>query len=181
MIFKIFLPKNSAKKLAFLTKNKANLCKMLIITLVFKKNANFFAKNCQKIAENCDHNIDPWSHSRQWEADERQCSRALKKQGDRIGRFFAHWVIVYFGQCFENYRTCTILWASIWATISRTHLVTLPTNTQRREATYNGRLRIYRRRLYICTVKQKKKGKKCETRKKKKKCQQKEIRKSVGK
>jgi hypothetical protein len=25
--------------------------------LVFEKNANFFAS---KIAENCDHNIDPW-------------------------------------------------------------------------------------------------------------------------
>jgi hypothetical protein len=48
MIFKIFLPKNSAKKLAFLTQNKAKLCKILIITLVFVKNANFFAENCQK-------------------------------------------------------------------------------------------------------------------------------------
>jgi hypothetical protein len=48
MIFYIYSPKNSAKKLAFLTQNKAKLCKMLIITLVFEKNANFFAKNCQK-------------------------------------------------------------------------------------------------------------------------------------
>jgi hypothetical protein len=48
MIFKIFSPKNSEKKLAFLTQNKAKLCKMLIITLVFEKNANFFAENCQK-------------------------------------------------------------------------------------------------------------------------------------
>jgi hypothetical protein len=48
MIFIIFSPKNSAKKLAFLTQNKARLCKMLIITLVFEKNANFFAENCQK-------------------------------------------------------------------------------------------------------------------------------------
>jgi hypothetical protein len=28
--------------------------KIVIITLVFEKNANFFT-------ENCDHNIDPWS------------------------------------------------------------------------------------------------------------------------
>jgi hypothetical protein len=42
------LPKNSAKKLAFLTPNKAELCTILIITLVFEKSANFFAKNCQK-------------------------------------------------------------------------------------------------------------------------------------
>jgi hypothetical protein len=49
MIFKIFSPKNSAKKLAFLTQNKAKLCKNFIITLVFEKNANFFAENCQKL------------------------------------------------------------------------------------------------------------------------------------
>jgi hypothetical protein len=38
MILKIFLHKKSAKKLAFLTQNKAKLCKILIITLVFEKN-----------------------------------------------------------------------------------------------------------------------------------------------
>jgi hypothetical protein len=43
MIIKIFSPKNSAKKLALLTQNK-----IMIITLAFEKNANFFAKNCQK-------------------------------------------------------------------------------------------------------------------------------------
>jgi phosphoserine phosphatase len=48
MIFKIFLPKNFAKKLAFLTQNKAKLFKSLTITLVFEKNANFFAEICQK-------------------------------------------------------------------------------------------------------------------------------------
>jgi hypothetical protein len=48
MILKIFSPKNSAKKLAFWTQNKAKLCKILIITLVFEKNANFFAENRQK-------------------------------------------------------------------------------------------------------------------------------------
>jgi hypothetical protein len=42
-IFKIFSPKNSAKKLALLTQNKGKLCKLLIITLVFEKNANLFA------------------------------------------------------------------------------------------------------------------------------------------
>jgi hypothetical protein len=46
--FKNILPKNSAKKLAFFTQNKAKLCKILIITLVFEKNANFFAENCRK-------------------------------------------------------------------------------------------------------------------------------------
>jgi hypothetical protein len=48
MILKIFSPKNSAKKLAFLTQHKAKLCKNWIITLVFEKNANFFAEKCQK-------------------------------------------------------------------------------------------------------------------------------------
>jgi hypothetical protein len=48
MIFKIFLPKNFAKKLAFLTQNKAKFWKKFTITLVFKKNANFFAENWGK-------------------------------------------------------------------------------------------------------------------------------------
>jgi hypothetical protein len=34
--------------MAFLTQNKAKLCKILIITLVFEKNANFFAEDWQK-------------------------------------------------------------------------------------------------------------------------------------
>jgi hypothetical protein len=48
MIFKIFSPKKSTKKLAFLTENKAKLFNKLIITLVFEKNANFFAEKYQK-------------------------------------------------------------------------------------------------------------------------------------
>jgi hypothetical protein len=44
MILKIFSPKKIAKKLAVLTQNKAKLCKILIITLVFEKNANFLPK-----------------------------------------------------------------------------------------------------------------------------------------
>jgi hypothetical protein len=34
--------------MAFLTQNKAKLCKIWIITLIFEKNANFFAENCRK-------------------------------------------------------------------------------------------------------------------------------------
>jgi hypothetical protein len=34
--------------MAFLTRNKAKIRKILIITLVFEKNANFFAENWQK-------------------------------------------------------------------------------------------------------------------------------------
>jgi hypothetical protein len=48
MILKIFSPKNSAKMLAFLTQNKSKLYKILIITLVYEKNAKFFAENCRK-------------------------------------------------------------------------------------------------------------------------------------
>jgi hypothetical protein len=55
MIFKIFSPKNLAKKLAQLL---LVFEKNVIITLVFEKNANFCRK-LAKIAENCDHNIDP--------------------------------------------------------------------------------------------------------------------------
>jgi hypothetical protein len=47
IILNIFAEKFS-KKLAFLTQNKAKLCKNVIITLVFEKNANFFAENWQK-------------------------------------------------------------------------------------------------------------------------------------
>jgi predicted dinucleotide-binding enzyme len=44
----ILSKKFSEKIGVFLTQNKAKICKILIITLVFDKNANFFAENCQK-------------------------------------------------------------------------------------------------------------------------------------
>jgi hypothetical protein len=44
MILEIFSQKQIAKKMAFLTQNKAKLCKFLIITLDFEKNANFSLK-----------------------------------------------------------------------------------------------------------------------------------------
>jgi hypothetical protein len=46
--FKNSFAKKFSKKLAFLTQNKGKLCKILIITLVFEKNVNFFAENCRK-------------------------------------------------------------------------------------------------------------------------------------
>jgi hypothetical protein len=52
MIIKIFSLKIFAKKFAFFAQNKAKLCKNWIITLVFEKNANFFAeigKNRRKL------------------------------------------------------------------------------------------------------------------------------------
>jgi hypothetical protein len=49
MIFKVFSLKNLAKKLAFLLKLLLVFAKIVIITLVFEKNANFFAKNRRKL------------------------------------------------------------------------------------------------------------------------------------
>jgi hypothetical protein len=48
VILKIFSAKNFARKLAFFTQNKAKLRKNNIIILVFVKNTNYFAENCQK-------------------------------------------------------------------------------------------------------------------------------------
>jgi hypothetical protein len=57
--YKYFRRKIQRKNWRFLIQNKAKLCKILIITLVFEKNANFFVRRkLSKIAENCDHNID---------------------------------------------------------------------------------------------------------------------------
>jgi hypothetical protein len=53
--------------------------KKLIITLVFEENANFFAVKLSKIAENCDHNIDP-----------------------RLDDFSANSAIFFFGKHYEN-------------------------------------------------------------------------------
>jgi hypothetical protein len=47
MILEIFLQKELAKKMAFLIQNKAKLCIMLCITLVFEKKHNF-SENWQK-------------------------------------------------------------------------------------------------------------------------------------
>jgi hypothetical protein len=51
MILKIFPPKNLAKNWRFLLKTKLTFEKYFIITLVFKKNANFFAENWEKSQE----------------------------------------------------------------------------------------------------------------------------------
>jgi hypothetical protein len=45
-------------KSAFFTQKKAKLWKNLILTLVFEETAIFYRR---QIAENCDHNTDPWS------------------------------------------------------------------------------------------------------------------------
>jgi hypothetical protein len=47
------------KNANFFAENCQKSQKIVIITLVFEKNANFFRRKLSKIAENCDHNIDP--------------------------------------------------------------------------------------------------------------------------
>jgi sulfopyruvate decarboxylase TPP-binding subunit len=49
MIFKIFSPKQSAKKLAFLTKNKTKLFKNLVILLVSENFSPKIAGNRRKL------------------------------------------------------------------------------------------------------------------------------------
>jgi hypothetical protein len=46
--FKSIFGEKKCEKMVFLTQNRAKLCKIMIITLVFEKNANFFAENCLK-------------------------------------------------------------------------------------------------------------------------------------
>jgi hypothetical protein len=53
--------------LAFLTQNKAKLSKILIITLVFEKIANVFAKNCQNSQKIVIITSTPGSYDRQSE------------------------------------------------------------------------------------------------------------------
>jgi hypothetical protein len=104
-ILKIFSPKKNCKKLAFLTQNKSKLCKILIITLVFEKNANFFRRKLAKIAENCDDNIDP---------------RFFWKEKE-----VAHFLASFFTVKVMYLLRPLIGWATLWANFSQYHLVTL--------------------------------------------------------
>jgi hypothetical protein len=59
MILKIFLPKKIGGKNCVFGSKQSQILKKMILTLVFEKNANFFRRKLSKIAENCEHNIDP--------------------------------------------------------------------------------------------------------------------------
>jgi hypothetical protein len=59
--FKIFSPKNLAKKLAFFVQTTASFCKNCGHDIGFWEKRQFFRRKLSKIAENCDHNIDPRS------------------------------------------------------------------------------------------------------------------------
>jgi hypothetical protein len=61
--FKNIFAEKFSKKLAFLTQNKATFWNKLFICNI----GIFFRRKLGKIAENCDHNIDSWSHWRQSE------------------------------------------------------------------------------------------------------------------
>jgi hypothetical protein len=80
------------KKLAFLTQNKAKLCKNLIITLFLRKNANFFRRKSPKIV----------------------IITMTTEQGDQICRILSLWAIVYFGQIIENYFWQVVLVATFY-------------------------------------------------------------------
>jgi hypothetical protein len=59
MILEIFSPKNLEKKLAFLTESKIMQKFVHHIGTYLRKTPIFFTENWEKIAENCDHYIDP--------------------------------------------------------------------------------------------------------------------------
>jgi hypothetical protein len=59
-IFKIFLPKNLAKKLAFFAQTTASFWKQIDNNIGFWEKRQFFRRKLAKIAENCDHDVDPW-------------------------------------------------------------------------------------------------------------------------
>jgi hypothetical protein len=68
--------------LAFFTQNKAKLCNILIITLVFEKNANFLPK----IVEYCDHNIDPRTKSYDLELQRQRCKKLQRQRCKKLQR-----------------------------------------------------------------------------------------------
>jgi hypothetical protein len=88
--FKYFRWKIRRKNLAFLTQSKSKIYKILTITLVFEKNANFFRRKLTKIAENCDHNVDPWLFDDTWLwFDSKQSgSLTLRDVISRVARWF---------------------------------------------------------------------------------------------
>jgi hypothetical protein len=64
--FKYFFRKNQRKKWRFCLKTKPNFEKV-DHNIGFGEKRRFFRRKLAKIAENCDHNIDPWSLSDSYE------------------------------------------------------------------------------------------------------------------
>jgi hypothetical protein len=71
-----------------------------------RKTPIFFAENFAKIAENCDHNIDPRSAKLGWvytfvtknsevvETTSKDSISGWQVEGDQIGRIFTYWASV---------------------------------------------------------------------------------------
>jgi hypothetical protein len=57
----IFFRQKISEKICVSDSKKAKLCKILIVTLIFEKNANFFAENCQKSQKIVIITSTPWS------------------------------------------------------------------------------------------------------------------------
>jgi hypothetical protein len=97
----------------FLTQNKGKLCKILIITLVFEKNANFFTENWQKSQKIVIITSTPdWTNFRRFEWLDNY------RSGTKFGATFFH------GTSYVTIFTKKV-WASFRATFSQSHLVTL--------------------------------------------------------
>jgi hypothetical protein len=62
MILKLLSPK-TWRKMAFLPKQLPGFAKTCSLHSFLRKNADFSRRKLAKIAENCDHNIDPWTQS----------------------------------------------------------------------------------------------------------------------
>jgi hypothetical protein len=51
-------------------------------------------------------------------------TEAIQKQGDQIGRIFAQWAIVYFGQFLSNFRYSPIFMGSVFQSIDYVLILT---------------------------------------------------------
>jgi hypothetical protein len=135
MIFKkISSPKNSAKKLAFLTQNKAKFWKN-DHNIGFWEKRQFFHRKLGKIAENYNHNIDPrsgcWGNF--FLVQKRIKTVPKWPQNVPLNRvlkhFCSHWwwsgwpdcvnsrLLFTLGSYFENYRSSQNVWVTFSTTV----------------------------------------------------------------
>jgi hypothetical protein len=117
LFFNIFAEKFSEKM--FLTQNKGKLCKILIITLVFEKNANFFTENCRKSQKIVTNNIDP----RLGNCLRESVFSSVKVIYLTLGEFSTIWAIVYI--CYLLTLAKNALGFFLGDFFPQTHLVTL--------------------------------------------------------